>query len=115
MTDPCVFDSLSFHEASVISVAGESTAFRVELELAPESTPHASVALDFHGVSSMMRDDVPVSAFRMERDDGEVLTLERAGNGFLMIVEWHDFNPVVRHTSVWRWGGLVTARCSDRI
>ena len=115
MTTSCVFDSLLFHEASVLSVAGMAAAFRVELELASESAVPALVVLDFHDVSSMSRDNVSVSTFRMERSDGEVLTLERAGEGFLMIVEWHDFNPSVRHTSAWRWAGCVTAQHLDRI
>ena len=115
MTDACTFDSLSFHEATVLGVAAKPAAFEVELEVATGSEKLKSIVLDFHSVQSLTRDDVPVGAFEMEQPDGEVLTLRRKADEFLMIVEWNDFNAGARHTSAWRWTGDVTMRDPDRV
>jgi hypothetical protein len=108
------FDSLSFHEATVLRVSTTPTRLEVELAGVGGWDAFGNVVVEFDDVTGMSRDGASAGEFQMERQDGEVLTLGRDGDEFVLIVEWNDFSPRSSHTTAWRWRAQASVRASKQ-
>ena len=73
-----------------------------------------NVVVEFDNVAGISRDGAFADEFRMERQEGEVLTLARDGDEFFLIVEWNDFSTRSSHTTAWRWRGHASVRTPNR-
>ncbi len=98
----------------MLRVSTTPTSLEVELQGVGGWDASGNVVVEFDNVTGMFRDGASADEFRMERQDGEVLTLDRDGDEFVLIVEWNHFSPRSSHTSAWRWRGQASVRASNQ-
>lgn len=98
----------------MLSVSTTLTSLQVELEGVGGWDDSGNVVVEFVNVADMSRDGAFADEFRMERQEGEVLTLARDGDEFFLIVEWNDFSTRSSHTTAWRWRGHASVRTPNR-
>ena len=97
--------NISFHEATV--TAFNATADAVQLELVDVKSGDASHAarIRIAGVTRILVDGESAGAVAMEREDGEVLTLDLSDREVYAIVQWNDFAGRASVTRAYRIEG----------
>ena len=100
------FDSLGFHEATVLHVTVGREFLVIVLETIAQG-PSRPVVLNFTCLAHLSADGAPVESFQMEQSDGEVISFTRQDGQFELIVEWNEFSTRSSHVTAWRWEGQV--------
>jgi hypothetical protein len=89
---------ISFHEATIREIHTFNRTITIIVDEAIVDSVESSVRIELHDVSSIHRDGVLIDSLRMEKRDGEVLSLSETSTGIDLIVEWNDFSPLVSET-----------------
>lgn len=92
---------IRFHEASLTGIVRRGTSVELDLvEVRIDNIPK-NVKVTVDGVSSVLRDGLPVSDLAMEQEDGEVLSLRKEDGQVVLAVEWNDFAARLQRTVVY--------------
>lgn len=90
--------TISFHGATIREIETLNRAITIVVDEAIVESVKSSVRIELRDVTSIDRDGVLIDSLTMEKEDGEVLSLSTTSTGIELVVEWHDFSPLVSET-----------------
>lgn len=93
---------ISFHEATIREIYTFNRIITIIVDEAIVESVKSSVRIELHDVSNIDRDGVLIDSLRMEKQDGEVLSLSTTSTGIDLIVEWNDFSPLISGTRAYK-------------
>ena len=93
---------ISFHEATIRNIHNINRTIIMVVDDASVESVKNSVQIELRDVMSVHRDGVLVDSLRMEKEDGEILSLITTSTGIELVVEWHDFSPLVYETRAYK-------------
>ena len=82
---------ISFHDATIREIHTLDQAISIVVDQASVESLKSAVRIELRDVTSIDRDGVSIDSLRMEKEDGEVLSLSTTSTGIELVVEWHDF------------------------
>jgi hypothetical protein len=95
--------TISFHEATIRDIHTLSRAITIVVDEALVESVKSSVQIELRDVASVHRDGVLTNSLKMEKEDGEILSLSTTSTGIeLVVVEWSDFSPLVSETRAYK-------------
>jgi len=86
---------ISFHEATIRNIHSFDRTITIVVDDATVESVKSAVRIELHDVTRIDRDGVLTDSLRMEKEEGEVLSLSMNSTGLDLVVEWHDFSPLV--------------------
>jgi hypothetical protein len=86
---------ISFHEATIRNIHSFDRTITIVVDDAIVESVKSAVRIELHDVMRIDRDEVLTDSLSMEKEDGEVLSLSMNPTGLYLVVEWHDFSPLV--------------------
>ena len=97
--------SISFHDAGLMGIihAGSIVTLSLEDVLIDGVQMEAEVTID--GADTILRNGLPVPDIRMEKKDGELLTLRKENGQVLIAVQWDDFIAKTHEVVAYTLGG----------
>lgn len=96
---------VSFHEAILTGIMRTGSNVTLTLEDVHVADVQRAAEVVVEGVDLVLRNDLPIADLRMEKVDGEVLTLREDGGRVLLAVEWNDFATRSQETVVYAFEG----------
>ena len=93
---------ISFHEATIREIHTLDQAISIVVDQASVESLKSAVRIERRDVTSIDRDGMSIDSLRMEKEDGEVLSLSTTSTGIELVVEWHDFLPLVSETIAYK-------------
>jgi hypothetical protein len=93
---------ISFHEATIRNIHSSNRAIIIVVDDAVVESVKSAVRIELHDVTRIDRDGVLIDSLSMEKEDGEVLSLSMNPTGLDLVVEWHDFSPLVSATRAYK-------------
>ena len=106
---------ISFHEATLTGIVRRGSTVSLTLEDVFVAGVQRAAEVSVEGVDAVLRDDVPLSDLRMEKEDGEILTLREEDGQVLLIIEWNDFAAKSQEMAVYTLNGPNIALRVTRI
>lgn len=86
---------ISFHESAIRDIHTLSRAITIVVDEVLVESVKSSVQIELRDVMSVHRDGVLIDSLKMEKEDGEILSLSMTSTGIELVVEWNDFSPLV--------------------
>jgi hypothetical protein len=99
-------NQVSFHEATIVDIFRNGSTVNLALDDVCIAGVHRALQVVIEGVSATLRDGSPVDGIRMEKADGEILTLRSEGGEITLAVQWNDFAAKNQETVVYSLLGL---------
>lgn len=93
---------ISFHEATIRDIHTLDRAITIVVDEVIVESVKSSVRIELRDVTSIDRDGVLIDSLKMEKEDGEILSLSTTSTGIELVVEWHDFSPLVSETRAYK-------------
>lgn len=93
---------ISFHEATIRDIHTLSRAITIVVDEALVESVKSSVQIELRDVAGVHRDGVLTDSLKMEKEDGEILSLSTTSTGIELVVEWSDFSPLVSETRAYK-------------
>jgi hypothetical protein len=92
---------VSFHEATLVDISRNGSTVSLALDDVCVAGVQRAAQVVIEGVSATLRDGSPVDGIRMEKADGEILTLCSEGGEITLAVQWNDFAAKNHETVVY--------------
>ncbi|MGJ9419815.1 hypothetical protein ACHAC9_18990, partial [Massilia sp. CMS3.1] len=93
---------ISFHEATIRDIHTLDRAITIVVDEAIVESVKSSLRIELRDVTSIERDGVLIDSLKVEKKDGEILSLFTTSTGIELVVEWHDFSPLVFETRAYK-------------
>jgi hypothetical protein len=93
---------ISFHESTIRDIHTLSRVITIVVNEALVESVKSSVQIELRDVMSVHRDGVLIDSLKMEKEDGEILSLSMTSTGIELVVEWNDFSPLVSDTRAYK-------------
>jgi hypothetical protein len=106
---------VSFHEATIVDISRNGSTVNLALDDLYIAGVQMAAQVAIEGVSAILRDGSPVDAIRMEKEDGEILTLRRRVGEVTIAVQWNDCATKNRETVVYSLLGRRSNCVSTRL
>jgi hypothetical protein len=78
---------ISFHESTIRDIHTLSRAITIVVDEALVESVKSSVQIELRDVMSVHRDGVLIDSLKMEKEDGEILSLSMTSTGIELVVE----------------------------
>ena len=85
------FTQISFHEAGLVGLSHVDHTVNLELEGVFVAGVLKAAEVSIEKVTSVVRNELPISHFRMEKRDAEVLTIREENDHVAIAVQWDDY------------------------
>jgi len=99
---------VSFHEAGLMGVVHTGNVVTLALEEVRIAGIPRSVEVKIERVNSIFRNGMSIPNFRMEKKDGEILTLRKEDGQILLAIQWDDFIAKNHEVIAYVLGYLLT-------
>jgi hypothetical protein len=96
---------ISFHDVGIIGIVRAGSVVTLVLEDVSIAGAQMAAEVKIDGVNTILRNGLPVSDLRMEKKDGEVLTLREENGQILLAIQWDDFVAKTHEVVSYRLGG----------
>lgn len=96
---------VGFHEATLAGISQSGDTVTLALDDVCTADTQRAVKVDIINVRAILRENVAVEHFLMEKKYGEVLTLREENGQVFLVVDWDDFTAKVQNTVVYVFTG----------
>jgi hypothetical protein len=102
-------NQISFHDVGLIGIVHAGSTVTLVLEDVRMAGVQMAAQVAIDGVNTILRNGLPVSDLRMEKKDGEVLTLRKENGQISLVIQWDDFIAKTHEVVAYTLGGAKLA------